>query len=106
MAKKEEVFIRTQPVKKGFMEDGEIEDLLFDISCMIHIKEDGWIYYINLEDDNIIWRIRETGEDNQSMHTEQADDIESIEDGKWLHYTDINGDERRVTVRGKYDQEV
>lgn len=82
------------------------EELLFDISCMKHISQDGWIYYINLEADESIWRIKEDGSCNQSMHTEVASELIEILDGKWLRYEDEDGEMREVTVRGKYDREV
>lgn len=106
MARKEEKAWNSKLGKKAVEDTRDTEELLFDISCMEHVQENGWIYYINIEDNNVIWRIRENGEDNQSMQTEEADCIDSVEEGKWLHYTDINGESRRVTVRGKYDQEL
>ena len=88
-------------------DDCVVEELLFDISCMKHVSDGGWIYYINLEDDNCLWRVREDGSQNQSMNTESAEEILGIEeDGKWLRYEAESGEQRQVTIRGKYDREV
>ena len=57
---------------------------------------DGWIYYINMDDENKIYRIRPDGKDKEKLSDDSTDNPLNIADG-WIYYI-INFNETKGPV--------
>ena len=110
------------------MDKKELDDFLFNLSCMEDYqmkKTDEWIYYINIpmlkdDGDNTIWRVRQDGSCDEKLQksTVSVKAIIGISD-KWIYFlcdsAGMNfisraakgiGDYRKMTIRGSMEQDM